>query len=186
MMDCLGIGENRKLNSPEQLSIESQGAAVAQMVNYLKVQKLVLYGYSFGTTVATVAASKLTATKFPDEASFKGVFLEGVVGKGDYKNYEKSFARAAVSKILFNGDGLNQIRASACQIMSSSQDEYRQKIFGGLVTVSTPVPKGTCNCKTLSKVWDPDEYPIKGVPVLYVNGQQDPNTAVIWRPIQVP
>jgi len=254
VIDYLGIGANKKYNSPELMAIDSQGEAIAQLVRYTHPSNLIIYGLSFGTTVATVAAAKLTSGQPGQDSLLKGVLLEGVVGKGDYKKYDASFVRAAQTawsllsgsekkqfeakyksitsqlnptekdafdKLLAesviegskssadylrsisvkqdiallkrqlkdqivsdlsvtSGNGLQQLRAAGCQIFSVSQDKTDQNIFGGMVKLATPEPQGLCDCKTVAKIWDPAEYQIKGVPVLYVNGKQDPNTAIEW------
>ncbi len=254
VMDYLGVGENKKANKPAMMSIDSQASAASQLVKYLKPKNFVIYGESFGTTVATATAAKLTSVSNKNKNSFvKGVLLEGVVGKGDYAGYSVSFADAANtawnllnssekekfksfyietakklnadelkafngnlakslvegslsavkylksissssidevkqnikipmmwSQVLSTGDSLNQIRAAGCQIFAASQDQAEQKIFDSTVTLITPIPQGTCDCKTLAKVWNPDEYQIMGIPVIYINGRQDPNTAYQW------
>ena len=57
--DYLGIGENSRYNDAELMSIEGQGEAVAAIVDSL-TSDVVILGSSFGTSVATVAASILT------------------------------------------------------------------------------------------------------------------------------
>jgi hypothetical protein len=81
---------------------------------------------------------------------------------------------------LLTGESEQQIRAAGCQILSGAENKANQKVFDGLVTLSTPMPKGFCDCKTVSKQWDPDAYQIRGVPIVYLNGENDPNTSFEW------
>jgi pimeloyl-ACP methyl ester carboxylesterase len=85
-MDYIGVGQNKKYIDPDLMQIESQGKAYAELIRLIPDKNVVIYGHSFGTTVATVAASILTKVSKSSQ-KFEGVFLEGIVGKG---NYEKA------------------------------------------------------------------------------------------------
>lgn len=77
--DYIGIGKNTLgPATPELMSLESQGLAAKKIIQALKLSNYIIYGHSFGTTVATVTASligKDNKLKQP-----KSVILEGVIG----------------------------------------------------------------------------------------------------------
>jgi pimeloyl-ACP methyl ester carboxylesterase len=83
--DYLGLGANAAKVSTSEMSIEAQADVAIGLIKELKVKDYVLYGQSFGTTVATVAAARLSnkvtelsADKVPNKP--KMIILDGVVG----------------------------------------------------------------------------------------------------------
>lgn len=95
-LDYLGIGANKQIHDPERMSIEAQGEAVAAIAGQFKDQDFLLYGQSFGTTVATVAGSLLTQPP-RENKHLKGVVLEGVVGKKGGSAYGDGFYKTAAA-----------------------------------------------------------------------------------------
>ena len=93
VFDYLGTGQNERTGNVEELSIESQGQVVTGLVKSLGLQNYVLYGSSFGTTVATVAASQLS--RGSGAIKPKMVILDGVVSRGADLNHEAAVSRAA-------------------------------------------------------------------------------------------
>ncbi|MBX3033795.1 MAG: alpha/beta fold hydrolase [Bdellovibrionaceae bacterium] len=254
-LDYLGIGQNRAHNEPGQMSIDAQAQAVEAIARQIKAPHLVIYGHSFGTTVATAAASKLTNPAATPKVALKSVVLEGVVGHGGQEPYgrghlqvaeeawkmltpkeQKDFTAAykkytakmtasqkldvdyyltesllggpleAIDALLSfatypedvpekvqrtkdflekakTSEGLRLYRAAGCQILGQAGAVPATKIMGGQVTLAVgqmPGEPGYCDCPLLSKLWDPSEYQIQGVPVLYINGHQDAATPYAW------
>lgn len=243
----LGIGNNRVLNKAEDMAVENQGEAVAQMINDLARPDIIILGHSYGTAVATVAASKYTHKPNTEKKSnLKGVILTGVVGPSagatygaeypniakqawdalsnmEQKQFRKQYLKisknlslqkkANLDKILSgpliygptlttNGlrsfikspqdfadfrvlttlppevkEGIWQQRAAACELFETVIDLKNEKVFGGLVTPNTFSPE-ICDCRLLPARWKPDDYQIKDIPVVYLNGTSDPATPV--------
>jgi pimeloyl-ACP methyl ester carboxylesterase len=94
-MDYLGIGDNKTHRSPEQMSIASQGKAMKALLNKIKRSNLIIYGHSFGTTVATVVASSYRNEKKNANPTIRGVVLEGIVGPGLGNVYGPEFLLTA-------------------------------------------------------------------------------------------
>lgn len=90
--DYLGTGQNQSVRNDEEMSIEAQGQVTAGLVRKLGLQNYVLYGSSFGTTVATVAGSLLSKD---GGAKPKSLVLDGVVSRGVDLNHEAAINRAA-------------------------------------------------------------------------------------------
>ncbi len=244
----LGIGNNRVLNKPDDMAINSQGEAVAQMINDLARHDIIILGHSYGTAVATVAASKHTHRQDTEKKStLKGVFLTGIVGPSagaiygtDYpkvaeqawqslspfeqKQFRKNYLKASKNLTPKDKENLDRIlsgpliygpkltsetlkaflkspkdftnfpavtsdippevkeavwqqRAAACELFETVIDLRKTKVFGGLVTPNTFSPE-ICDCRLLPARWKPNEYQIKGVPVIYLNGTSDPATPI--------
>ena len=91
VFDYNGLGVNKRNSSPDAMSIEGQADVAVGIANYLKYPKYTIYGESFGTTVGTVAAAKLSGTK----NSPRMVILSGVVGSVGTLEPDPSVTRAA-------------------------------------------------------------------------------------------
>lgn len=244
-VDYLGIGDNRMLSKPQQMSADSQGQMVATLIDHLERKDILLVGHSYGTAIATVAASKYTHLEM-QKSKLRGVFITGVVGPSKSAVYGPEFlanaqgAWAALStseqknfieiydqiSIKMNPkqrrdldnhltewitggvnktteilrsfmkypklhvkesvtgktttpesiESLWQIRASGCELLEKISDFKRQKVFGDKVRLRIPVSPETCSCRLLPANWDPNKYQIKDIPVIYLNGGEDPNT----------
>jgi pimeloyl-ACP methyl ester carboxylesterase len=75
--DYLGLGENTLGPAqPELLSLESQATAVQKIVEAFHLDRYIIYGQSFGTVVATMAASQIGKSKSTPQP--QSVILEGV------------------------------------------------------------------------------------------------------------
>lgn len=246
-MDYLGIGDNKTHRSPEQMSIASQGKAMKALLNKIKRSNLIIYGHSFGTTVATVVASSYRNEKKNANPTIRGVVLEGIVGPGlgnvygpeflltasktwgllsdtekisfqsTYDNliknllpHQKDSLNRTLTGLLFKGpkgaadslkeftnfpdlytpsakvpeanealrDAYRQIKAAGCEAIEKADDLSSQKIFGSKVTPILNLPKGLCDCRTLKSRWNPNDYKIANLPVVYINGDADPATPI--------
>ena len=91
IFDYNGLGENKRNSTPAAMSIDGQADAAIGITDYLKYPKYSIYGESFGTTVATVAASRLSRGKNKP----KMVILSGVVGSVESLEPDPSVTRAA-------------------------------------------------------------------------------------------
>lgn len=244
-VDYLGIGDNRMLSQPQQMSADSQGKMVAALLDHLERKDILLVGASYGTAVATVAASKYTHLE-KQKSKLQGVFITGVVGpslnavygpeflsnaqrawtelsSSEQKNFIKIYDQTSknmnekqrrdldnhLTQWLTSGatkaaeilksfmkypklhvkesvtddvvtpesiEALWQIRASGCELLEKISDFKQQKVFGDKVQLRIPVSPETCRCRLLPSKWDPNIYQIKDIPVIYLNGGEDPNT----------
>lgn len=246
-MDYMGVGQNKKYTDPDLMQIESQGKAFAELIKLIPDKKVVIYGHSFGTTVATVAASILT--KESQNSKVEGVLLEGIVGKGEYEKANEEYASVAndawslVSKKdkdgffrMFNSlgksdqtsllqdiklglmSGSKVVAAFLSLISKMSKDELVEHIeksnqhmkflnddmsFANYLAAGCQIfakdmkgpsfifdkkikypneeaGKFICNCRTIEKTWNPNQFQISGVPVVYINGESDPATPISW------
>lgn len=93
--DYIGLGKNANAPAPRSMmSIRAQAVAASKIVAALKIKNYVIYGQSFGTTVATMATEELQKLNLPQP---KSVILEGVVGSAETMNldgYKRTADRA--------------------------------------------------------------------------------------------
>lgn len=96
-MDYLGIGQNRDYQEPQLMAIDAQAEAATAIANSLGDSNIILFGQSFGTTVATATAAKLTDLNYSTElkSKLRGVLLDGVVAKAGTTDYEKGYIDTA-------------------------------------------------------------------------------------------
>ncbi len=99
VIDYLGVGDNSRFTAPTLMSIESQGDLISQLIRSLGTEKILIFAQSFGTSVGTVAAAKLTDPSNP-VSNLVGVVLQGVVGPGHTQPYSKGFAE--IGKIAWD------------------------------------------------------------------------------------
>lgn len=94
-MDYLGIGQNEDVRNPQAIAIDSQAQAALAVAEHLQEPNLIFFGQSFGTTVATAAASKFTQQGTTTSRSrLRGIMLEGVINSS-ISDYEKGYLDAA-------------------------------------------------------------------------------------------
>lgn len=86
-------------------------------------------------------------------------------------DFWQSFSR------LLSGNGLAHLRSNACQIFD--YESSSKTTLGGLVTINTGAPKDLCIGQR-SPLWNPEDYPIRNIPLLYLNGTTDPATPLEW------
>lgn len=245
-IDYLGIGENSSYSKPEQMSIDNQANIVSSLLSHLNRSNLILYGHSFGTTVATAVGSKhKDVTNKKTSTTIKGIVLEGVAGPAkedvygiefinsariawnllssreqkkflsEYNSLTKKFSfsqkeqldRTLTGKLVLSpkaaaealkefsnnpkdwtpsknlpkwtnemNSAYRQIKASGCQTIGSIAILSSQKIFGGKVTPVLSIPSNMCDCPTLDDKWNPNNYKITNIPIVYINGDLDPAT----------
>lgn len=83
IFDYIGINQNEVKNQdPEVMSIESQAEFALQILKKINPKRVIFYGQSFGTSVATVAASRLVNEAQKPEL----VILDGVIDKPNLLN----------------------------------------------------------------------------------------------------
>lgn len=76
--DYIGLGQNGRVSHPpESMSLESQAVATLSVVRAAKLNDYFIYGASFGSAVATVAAAQIN--KDPSLKQPKALLLEGVL-----------------------------------------------------------------------------------------------------------
>lgn len=93
LFDYMGVRDNAGVANTEQMSIESQAQVGVGLIKSLNLNNYVLYGSSFGTTVATVATAQLSNSSGVRKP--KMVVLDGVVSRGQDLNHEAAIGRAA-------------------------------------------------------------------------------------------
>lgn len=89
--DYIGLGKNGRSDrvlTPEMMSLESQAKVVKEIVRLLKLNDYVVYGQSFGTTVATVAAAQITSESERSKGlkQPQAVILDGTFGSRDHND----------------------------------------------------------------------------------------------------
>lgn len=77
--DYIGLGTNGQYQDLDLIDFQAQGEAISVIFHEIKDSKVIIYGHSFGTTLATVAASLISNQADP---KLKAVVLEGTVGPG--------------------------------------------------------------------------------------------------------
>lgn len=140
VFDYLGLGSNDHKVSNEEMSVEAQGDVVAGLVKSLKLKDYVLYGSSFGTSVATVAASRLGS----DHAIAKPrlVVLDGVIGNPSFIDNQKIYSRSAERAwSLMNAKQQKNFIANYDRLTARMPPEVRRDFNSEILDVLSAGPK---------------------------------------------
>lgn len=129
--DYPGLGENESIQGPH--NIEGIANAAMIVVNQFTDKNVVFYAQSFGTSIATVVASKLTQTP---QSFLKGVILEGVMGPGPHD--QSIDLVAAVEKAWRNlsPDEQTKFSASLSALVNQMSSEEAKR-FSYAFTIET-------------------------------------------------
>lgn len=133
VFDHIGLGRNASPKlTPEQMSVDSEAMVVGQIVDKLKLKNYVIYGQSFGTTVAARATAMLSSQSKIEKPN--AVILEGVIGSRNYMHSADGYARTAEKawsllndseKIAFK----NAYKAVLSRIPAEKQDMLASNFF---------------------------------------------------------
>jgi len=136
VFDHIGLGKNASPSlTPEQMSVDSEASIVGQVVDKLKLKNYVIYGQSFGTTVAAKATSILSQqSKIPKPSA---VILEGVIGSRNYMHSADGYARTAEKTWSLLNDSektafRNAYKAVLSKLPAGKQDELAGTLFAHL------------------------------------------------------